>query len=475
MTTGQSPTQRPARRSARQLASTARSRHRSRILRAAAPLAVVLSLLIGTAIAYEIQQPDRTDPAYLSPISDAELGGRRLARLLEDRGVVVDRQTKTSEALVLAAKGDTTLLVPAPSLVHPYYLRMIKLLPASVQVVLVAPDQRVLSNARLPARVDGSRMASRSARPSCGFRPAVVAGVAGVFRTRYEVDKSDQIQRCYGGALTLLRRGAATVSLVGADDPFRNDRINEHNNATLASELLSATGRVVWLDLHRMESSPRYLDDPALASQEPAPPSLGPGSPDPDFTQPDRNGGHAGEGYGDDGENQGEDQEEYQEDGDDERTRASNPLWSAFPPWVFATVALLAFAALLYAIAAGRRLGGPVTEPLPVMVRATETVTGRGRLYQRARARGPAASTLRETAIDRLASSLGLAKTTEREELVDTVARHSNWSRESVTEALFGQEPVDDRELVQLALTIEALLAAVTHQAPPSTASGGTH
>jgi hypothetical protein len=431
---------------------------------------VVFALFIGTAIAYEIQQPDRTDPTYLSPLSDADLGSSRLAQRLAERGVVVERQTKTAEALALAMKGEATLLIPAPALVHPLYLRMIKLLPASVQVVLVAPDQRVLGNAHLPAQVDGSRLASRSASPRCEFRPAATAGVAGVFRTRYQVEEADRIERCYGGALTLLRRGSATVSLIGADDPFRNDRIDEHHNAALATELLSSTGRVVWLDLHQMERSPRYIDDPAIASQEPAPPSLGPGSPDPDFALRDPKGDQRGEGFGGTGDDDGS----GEDGGNDGESEASNPLWSAFPPWVFATVVLLACAALLYALAAGRRLGGPVTEPLPVTVRITETVDGRGRLYQRAKARGPAALTLRNTAVNRLTGLLGMARDPQRAELIATITQHSGWSLDAVTEALFGPDPVDDRELVHLALTIEALLQAVTQQAPPATAPGGT-
>ena len=48
----------------------------------------------------------------------------------------------------------------------------------------------------------------------------------------------------------------------------------------------------------------------------------------------------------------------------------------------------LIVAAVLAAAARARRLGAPVAEPLPVLVPATETVTGRGRLYQRSRDRG---------------------------------------------------------------------------------------
>ena len=43
----------------------------------------------------------------------------------------------------------------------------------------------------------------------------------------------------------------------------------------------------------------------------------------------------------------------------------------------------------------GRRLGPIMTEPLPVTVRAAETVEGHGRLYHRLNARDRAANALR--------------------------------------------------------------------------------
>ncbi len=423
-----------------------------RWLRLVAPLGVVLTLITTTAVTYTLQQPDVTDRAYLSPDSAAAVGGSRLADRLARRGVPVQRRTRTSEALVEAAKGDTTLFIPAPALVHPFYLRMIKLLPASTSVVLVAADRQVLRDGRLPATVAADRLAARAVAPGCGYRPAVLAGTAGVYRTRYR--SGDALQRCYGGAVTVIRRGSAAVTLVGADDPFRNDRIGEHHNAELATALLAGAPRVIWLDLHHPEARPGYIDDPAVADQPPAPPSLGPGSPDPDFPLPDTRDDAPQPGPG---------------GGETDTPVASeaNPVWQAFPPWVFAAASLATLAMLLLALAAGRRQGDPVAEPLPVLVRTTETVEGRGRLYQRARARGAAAATLRETARGRLAHLMDLPAGTSGAALVAAGARHSGWPEPAVAHALDGPEPADDRELVEAAATIESLLQAVTHRMPP--------
>jgi len=62
-------------------------------------------------------------------------------------------------------------------------------------------------------------------------------------------------------------------------------------------------------------------------------------------------------------------------------------------------VALQVFiAAALAALWRTRRLGPLVAEPLPVVVRASETVEGHGRLYRSRRSRGRAAAVLRDAA-----------------------------------------------------------------------------
>jgi hypothetical protein len=326
---------------------------------------------------------------------------------------------------------------------------MIKLLPASVRVVLVAPSGRTLDLGRLPAEVQRSRFAARAVRPGCRYAPATAAGTAGVLRLRYA--SGIALESCYQGSLTVLRRGASQVTLVGADDPFRNDRIGEHGNAALATALLGTAPVVIWLDLHHPEKRPGYVDNPALAAGSPAPPSLGPGSPDPDFPLPDGTATRRPKG----GQNSN-------------KTDERNPLWRAFPPWVFAAVALIALAAVLLALARARRLGGPVAEPLPVTVRATETAEGRGRLYQRARARGPAARSLREHGRRQAGHLLGLGRDPEPATLVPAIAGATGWPPETVATLLYGPDPDDDRALVRLAVEIETLIRAVTHQVPGS-------
>ena len=79
-------------------------------------------------------------------------------------------------------------------------------------------------------------------------------------------------------------------------------------------------------------------------------------------------------------------------------------------------------AVVVLALWRARRLGRVVEEPLPVVVRAAETVEGRGRLYRAAGARDRAAEALRRGARDRLVPRLGLPAGADREALVGTVA-----------------------------------------------------
>jgi hypothetical protein len=77
--------------------------------------------------------------------------------------------------------------------------------------------------------------------------------------------------------------------------------------------------------------------------------------------------------------------------------------------WFWLAFAQLVLAVALLALWRGRRLGPPVPEPLPVVVRASETTEGRGRLYAAARARETAAEALRAGLRARLADRLGVA------------------------------------------------------------------
>lgn len=115
------------------------------------------------------------------------------------------------------------------------------------------------------------------------------------------------------------------------------------------------------------------------------------------------------------------------------------------------TVYMSLIALIVTAFWRGRRLGPVVTEKLPVVVRAAETVEGRGRLYRARRARQRAAESLREGTIDRLTPRLGLGSGAGPNEVVAALAARTGQDAHQVGAALYGPPPADDAGLVGLA------------------------
>lgn len=108
-----------------------------------------------------------------------------------------------------------------------------------------------------------------------------------------------------------------------------------------------------------------------------------------------------------------------------------------------------------------RRLGRVVPEPLPVVVRASETVEGQGRLYRAARSRRRAASALRAAALSRMAPRLGIRHDEGTAAMVDAVVTRTRRSPTDVTALLYGAQPENDQALVTLADQLDALEAEV--------------
>jgi hypothetical protein len=97
-------------------------------------------------------------------------------------------------------------------------------------------------------------------------------------------------------------------------------------------------------------------------------------------------------------------------------------LTSLLPTGLKWAVLQLVVALLFLAAWRARRLGPVVTEPLPVVVRAAETVLGRARLYASARARPTAAAALRSGSQARLAALIHLDPSAEPQVMIVAVA-----------------------------------------------------
>ena len=81
---------------------------------------------------------------------------------------------------------------------------------------------------------------------------------------------------------------------------------------------------------------------------------------------------------------------------------AQGKIFDLIPDNVIWMVVQLWLTVILIALWKGRRIGPLVAEDLPVVVRASETVEGRGRLYRSRRARDRAAQALRTATIQRM-------------------------------------------------------------------------
>lgn len=99
----------------------------------------------------------------------------------------------------------------------------------------------------------------------------------------------------------------------------------------------------------------------------------------------------------------------------------------------------------------GRRFGPVLEEPLPVVVQASETVEGRGRLYHSIHAYDTAGLHLRQGTITRLSRRFG---TTDPERLITIVADTTSVSATVAHQALVGELPHTEDELIVLKQTL---------------------
>jgi hypothetical protein len=139
---------------------------------------------------------------------------------------------------------------------------------------------------------------------------------------------------------------------------------------------------------------------------------------------------------------------------------------SLLPPWWAIGVTQCAVAFVVVAIWRGRRLGPILSEPLPVPVRAAETVEGHGRLYSRLSARDRAAEALRSGAIARLSRAFGHPEDaaavfdpggTPRGTLSEAVASRTGRDLAEIRRLLFEAVPGSDDDLVNLARYLDRL------------------
>jgi hypothetical protein len=368
-------------------------------------LAIALIIAVGAIIIALIHSPPPAQ--YLSPDSVAPTGTHALADVLTGLGRRV--QTKTSvPAAIAAATAGATLVITSPRELSAAELAALARVPADV--LLVGPDPAALAKIVPAVTTAGAGPPQRVVvtPAGCTLRAAVLAGRTDAGGVNIQVlNAAAPLSQCYlstyGPTLVQTRVRDRLVTVLGAGAPLTNGYLARQGNAALAINLLP-TRRIVWL------LPPQGAAIAALA-------------------------GPAG--------------------------GRSRSFWDLLPLAVYLVAAQLGFALLLAVGWRVRRLGPLVTEPLPVVVLAAETVIGHGRLYQARRARGKAAAALRGALLARLAPALGLPAGSGSDGVTAAVAQRSAASPDRIGFLLFGPAPRTDAALVTLVRDLDDLAKEV--------------
>jgi hypothetical protein len=257
--------------------------------------------------------------------------------------------------------------------------------------LLVAPISRTREQLAPRIRLGGATIAFADSKPDCDLREANRAGSVQLgLGGDYEAVGNVEVTRCYGGALVRYSDNGREVTVVSSGDFMTNSGLLEAGNAALAMNLAGSHPRLIWY-------APQHSEGGGTES-----------------------GGSPG-------------------------------LFDLMPAQVKWILLQLILAVAAVALWQGRRIGPLVAERLPVVVRASETVEGRGRLYRSQRARDRAADALRTAALQRMTPRLGLGQDAEPPAVVAAVAERCGASAPAVAHTLFGPPPASDPHLLNLA------------------------
>ena len=362
---------------------------------------VVVAVLVLAFLALT-KAPASTAPLSINNAQPA--GARALAEILRNQGVDVTESTSLSGATT-GLGADGTLVVAS------YYFldddQIASILAWKGPVFWLAPSEYEIATI-VPSASTALDAFSAVVPADCAVPAVQRAGEVNAPGARYTTMwQAPAVTACYGNPSTgdslllqTARDGAAAMTMIAAPGFLTNELLAERGNAALALNLLGSTQRVSW-----------YLGTPYDTS------TLG------------------GNGQG--------------------------GVVLTAPAWVNAAALAAALVFLMAGLWKGRRLGPLMTEPLPVVVPASEATRGRARLYRRGRAFGHAAAALRAGSARRLAQRLGLGPHANREAIITAVAAASTRDAATVDFLIFGPPPRDEAAMIDLVRRLDALESEV--------------
>ena len=330
------------------------------------------------------------EDAYLDPTNAAPAGGRAVAEVLRQQGVDVITTTSLDETgRAIDDPQGTTLFVydPGPYLDDEQLERAVGLADTVIIADAAFAELAVIAPELAQAGYVGGTLDA-----DCDVTAVRKAGTVTSDDNGYRVVGGDDgITACLGSgdgvySLVQVDRGGSLLTVLGASSALTNEHADEAGNAALALNLLGGNSTLVWY-------LPSSADLPASAPQD---------------------------------------------------------LGSLTPAWVTPALGLLVITFIAGAVWRGRRFGPLVIENLPVVVRASETMLGRARLYQRSAARLRALDALRIGSLGRLAALCGLPRTASVDDIVASVCSATGEQVASIRRLLIDAVPASDAELVVL-------------------------
>jgi hypothetical protein len=368
---------------------------------------VVIGIIVILLLA-----PAAKSNTYLDPAGTDVSGTKALADILGERGFQVTSVYSPADALAAigapprGARPAVTLVITTPDLLTA--AQRAQLSRADADVFLVQPGT-VSLKALAPAITVANPNAPFGipVDPKCHVAGARLAGSADTGEITYHSPSYATGYYPVDGNPSVVRyfRAGRTITVLGSGLPLSNGWLALEGNAALVLNLLNAHRAIVWL-----------TPEPKIAT--PPPPASG--------------RKHAGP--------------------------------SLIPGAAWLVVLQLCVALALAAAWRARRFGPLISEQLPVVVRASETVEGHARLYQSRRARDRAARALRDDMLGRTLPALGLVASTPADAVADGIASRSRRTRQEILAIVYGPAPATDADLVRLAGDLDELERQVRSQ-----------
>lgn len=370
-----------------------------------------VALLILALMSLVITGSGQSTGASLSPQDAGPTGSKALAEVLKHRGVAVTAASSMRQVRDAGRDpADTTIFV-----IDDYgYLdepAVRELTDLGSHVIIMTPTfdqlETLAPEVALAGNVEGTLAADCVLPPV--QRAESVNGNGSGFRL---IDFGADASRCFSSgddvySLIQVSHGSQRVSVVGTRDAFSNEFLQFQGNAAFALGLLGETPNLVWL-------LPTIDEAAAAEGQSVA-----------DLT----------------------------------------------PMWVSSIMALLALTAIAAGFWRGRRFGPLVVESLPVTVRASETMHGRARLYQKASDYLHTVDALRMGTIDRLGMLCGLPTVASVDDVIRAVARVTGQQVPEIARILRDAAPTSEADLMTLSDELLRLEAATAIATRPSSAT----